>query len=114
MLEGAAELGWALGVYAGLNRVIGHPTQSKLLLYEALQVGSGLLAMITAMFCISIYAFLIADLGETERAVELHATVRKYLFYKNSLGSKALFGNPIEAVIASLPPEIAAAAEVRG
>ena len=59
-------------------------------------------------------ALLLAGLGERERAVELYALASRYPHVANSCWFRDVFGRHIEAVAATLPPEVAEAARERG
>ena len=59
-------------------------------------------------------ALLPADLGKHERAVELYALASRYPYVANSCWFELVFGRHIEAVTATLPPEMAEAARERG
>ena len=49
-----------------------------------------------------------------ERAVELYTLAWRYPILANAQSSIDSFGKPLAAVMAALPPEIAAAAQARG
>ena len=49
-----------------------------------------------------------------ERAVELYALVSRYPFVAKSPWFEVVFGRQIDAIAASLPPEVVAAARERG
>jgi hypothetical protein len=59
-------------------------------------------------------ALLLADEGETERAVELHALASRYAVVANSQWFDDVSGKHIAAVANTLPPEAVAAAQERG
>lgn len=59
-------------------------------------------------------ALLLADEGETKRAIELYALASRYPFVANSHWFEDVVGQHIGAVGATLPPQIAAAAQERG
>jgi hypothetical protein len=59
-------------------------------------------------------ALLRADQGEAEQAVELHALGSRYPEVANGRYFQDVFGERIAAVAATLPPDVVAAAEVRG
>ena len=56
----------------------------------------------------------LASIGRPERAVELHALALRYPFIANSRWCQDVFGKPMAAAAASLPPEVVAAAQARG
>jgi hypothetical protein len=59
-------------------------------------------------------ALLLADRGETERAVELYALASRYPFVANSAWFEDVAGRHIAAVAARLPPDAVVAAQERG
>ena len=59
-------------------------------------------------------ALLLADRGEAERSVELYALASRYGYVANSRWFEDVFGRPIAAAAASLPPEVVAVAKERG
>jgi hypothetical protein len=52
--------------------------------------------------------------GQAERAVEVYDTAQRYPYIANSHWYRDVFGPPIAAVAASLPPEVVRAAQARG
>jgi hypothetical protein len=59
-------------------------------------------------------ALLLADRGETERAVELYALASRYPYVANVQWFEDVAGKQIAAVAATLPPDVVAAAQERG
>ena len=59
-------------------------------------------------------ALLLADAGQPERAIELHALAWRYPRIANSRWFYDIAGQELEALAASLPPAVAAAAQERG
>ena len=66
------------------------------------------------MYALPAIALLLADQGKKERAVELYALASRHPFVANSRWFEDVAGNRIGAVAATLPPEVAAAAQERG
>ncbi len=66
------------------------------------------------MVALSGLARLFADEGVVEKAVELEALVARHPLVAQSRWFKAVLHRPFAAVIHSLPPEVAAAAQKRG
>ena len=52
--------------------------------------------------------------GQAERAVELYALAWRFPAVSNSRWCQDVFGQPLAAVAASLPPEVIATAQARG
>lgn len=59
-------------------------------------------------------ALLLLDDGETARAVELYAAAQQSPYIANSVWFDTIAGKEIAQAAASLPPDVAAAAEARG
>jgi hypothetical protein len=59
-------------------------------------------------------ALLLADRGETERAVELYALASRYPLVANAQWFEDVAGVHIAAAAATLPPDVVAAAQERG
>ena len=59
-------------------------------------------------------ALLLADDGEVERAIELYAVASSQPLVANSRWFEDVVGHQIAAVAATLPPDVAQAAEARG
>lgn len=59
-------------------------------------------------------ALLLLDAGETARAVELYAAAQQSPYIANSIWFDAIAGQEIAQAAATLPPDVAAAAEARG
>ena len=92
---------------------LGKTVQGRQHLYEALNASVDE-AFMVRVFPISGVAFLLADAGEHERAVELYALASRYPYVANSRWFEDVFGRHIDAVAATLPPEVAEAALERG
>jgi hypothetical protein len=59
-------------------------------------------------------ALLLADAGETERAVEVYALALRHATVENSRWLDDVFGRHIAAVAATLPADVVATAQERG
>jgi hypothetical protein len=69
------------------------------------------LALVTALPAL---ALLLADAGQTERAVELCALASRYGYVANSRWFEEVAVKEITAVAKTLPPDVVAAAQERG
>jgi predicted ATPase/DNA-binding SARP family transcriptional activator len=92
----------------------GQISRAQQVLCEALQ-----LAVITGAFepsvtTVAAAALFLAEQGQPERAAELYATASRYPLVSKSCWYRDLFGQPIAAVAAALPPDTVAAAQERG
>ena len=106
-------LGVVLSLLAMAERGLGESVQARQRLYEALR------ASLHGAFMIQVFpvcgiALLLVDAGEHERAVELYALASRYPCVANSRWFEDVFGRHIDAVAATLPPEVAEAARERG
>ncbi len=81
---------------------------------EALQTATEIGAFLPLLFAIPLAALFAADRGEKKRAVELYALASRYSFVANSRWCEDVFGRHIKAVAATLPSDVAAAAQARG
>ena len=106
-------LGVALSIQGMAERGLGKLDQTQRLLSEALQA-SEKEAFRVRVFPVSGMALLLADAGETERAVELYALASRYPYVANSRWFEDVFERHIEAVAATLLPDVAEAARERG
>ena len=98
-------------------RVSGDYPQARRHLGEALGVAGHVRDYETFMFqmiMVLATALLLADVGQTERAVELYALASRYPLMANSRLVEDLAGREMAAVAARLPADVAAAAEARG
>ena len=66
------------------------------------------------MYALPAVALLLADGGQTERALELYALASDSPFVAHSRWFQDVAGRHIAAAAQTLPPEIAAAAQQRG
>jgi DNA-binding SARP family transcriptional activator/predicted ATPase len=80
----------------------------------ALRAGVEIHAFFPLMFGLPLAALLIADEGQTERAVEAHALVSRYAFVANSRWFGDIAGREIAAAAATLAPDVVATARERG
>ncbi len=83
-------------------------------LVEALQIGKGLLAVVTSWGVVSAMALITAELGNYERAIELYAFGSRYPFMANTCMTEDLVGKHISEIAGTLPPDIVAEAKARG
>ena len=68
----------------------------------------------TLFYALPTACLLLADRGEGERAVEVYALAARYGFMANSRWFEDVVGREMAALAASLPVEVAAAAQKRG
>jgi len=66
------------------------------------------------IYCLPIAALIAADDGQSKRATELYSLAKQYAHIANSRWFNEIACRELDGVIASLPPEVASAAEARG
>ena len=107
-------LGIALAVLALASRGLGELDEARRHLIDALAIAAEIGVPMPLVHPLSGIALLLADAGEHERAVELCALASRYPFVGNSRWFEDVFGRHIDAIAATLPPEVAEAARERG
>jgi serine/threonine protein kinase/tetratricopeptide (TPR) repeat protein/DNA-binding XRE family transcriptional regulator len=89
--------------------------QAQRYLLEALKIGVEIPDGMSTSNVLMALARMLVERGETERAVELHGLcLKNYPFYRASQGMHAKLREPLTAVVANLPSDIAGAALIRG
>ena len=102
----------ALSGYVALAR--GQDDQARCCLHHALQIGVDLQAFLPVLFALPAVAWLAADAGQPEHAVELYALASRYPFVTRSRWFEDLVGRRIATAADGLPSAIFAAAQARG
>jgi tetratricopeptide (TPR) repeat protein len=106
--------GWALAFLGYADRELGQVTQAKAHLHRALRIATDIQSFSGLLFTLSGITLLLASLGQEERAIELYGLASRHPAVANSRWFADVVGQPIAAVAAELPPDVAAAAEERG
>jgi predicted ATPase len=83
-------------------------------LESALRSGIEFRSMTPIMYCLPVAALLTADEGRPERAIELYGLAQQFGHITHSRWFEEVACRELEEVRASLPPEVAMAAEARG
>ena len=83
-------------------------------LHEVLRIVNEIGAFAPGHCAIACAAVLLAQQGEVERAVELHALVMNHPYFGASQYRAEVIGRPVAAAAADLPPALIAAAQERG
>jgi tetratricopeptide (TPR) repeat protein len=83
-------------------------------LVEALQIAIEIRAFMPMMLALPAEALLSVAQGDLGRAAELRALAWRYPFVANSRWFEDMAGQELNAAIAALPPEVAAAAQEQG
>jgi tetratricopeptide (TPR) repeat protein len=88
---------------------------------EALEIAIEFRAFLPLVFVMPVIPLVMADeahrrreIGLTIRAVEIHTMARSHPFVAKARLFEDIAGAPMRATIASLPPDVAAAAQARG
>jgi DNA-binding SARP family transcriptional activator/predicted ATPase len=108
------ELSLALANLSHAMLGLGQPAQAKEHLAEALRIAVDIGALAPPLNALARMALLLADQGETERAVEIYALVTRYPYFGNSHFWEDIVGRPIATAAETLPPAVVAAAQERG
>jgi tetratricopeptide (TPR) repeat protein len=95
-------------------RVLGQLSQARQHLSKALRAGIETGAFYLLVSPLPGVALLLADQGQTERAVEVYALASRYPMVAKSRWYEDVAGRHIAAVAATLPPEVVIAAQERG
>jgi len=108
------EYPYALAYLAIAEWRLERPAQAVQYLRAALQIAADRRELRACLYPLPAMALLLADQGEIERAVELYALVTRYPHMGNSQSWEDVVGKHIAALAATLPPDVAAAAQERG
>jgi DNA-binding SARP family transcriptional activator/predicted ATPase len=109
-----ADVGWAHAALAYVARELRRPVEMRHHLLQALEVVSETGVVPTLLWTLPAAALLLADQGAGERAVELYALASRHGLVAQSRWFEDVAGRDIDAIAASLPPDVVAAAEERG
>jgi tetratricopeptide (TPR) repeat protein len=110
-----AELAWALSDLSLAAYGLGNISEAKQGAYEALQIAAVTPTAVPAIgHAIAIFAYLLANQGNKEEAVELYALASRYSYVANSRWFEDVIGQHITAAAATLPPEIVEASQAQG
>ena len=71
-------------------------------------------SVLPLIYCVPAAALIVADDGQSERAIELYGLAKQFGHIANSRWFAEIACRELDSVIASLPPEVASAAEARG
>ena len=107
-------VGLALTRSSVLAHGLGDRAEAMACLREAARIGAKTGSFPIAVRVLPAMAFLLADEGEVERAVEHYALASRYGYVANSRWFEDVFGRQIADAAAGLSPEMVAASEERG
>ncbi|MBN1583028.1 MAG: tetratricopeptide repeat protein [Anaerolineae bacterium] len=108
------QLALALAAAGYIERALGRFTEARQHLYQSLRTANEIGAFEPTMAALPAAALLLAEQGETERAIELYALASCYPCVANSLWFDDVAGKHITAIAATLPLDIVTAAQERG
>jgi tetratricopeptide (TPR) repeat protein len=109
-----SEVGRPLALLAGAARGLGQLPAARKNLCEALHISAEIRRVYTPVYALPVAALLLADLGETERAIDIYALASRHGFVANSRLWEDIAGRRLSALAATLPPDVVAAAQERG
>ena len=113
-IKHTALLGCCLAIQGLAARSLDQLYQAAAYLTEALQCGLETGSTFTIWHTLPAIALLLVDQGDFERAIELYALATRYPLVRNSRWFEDVAGRHIAAAAKALPPEVVAAAQVRG
>jgi tetratricopeptide (TPR) repeat protein len=107
-------LSWALAFPGYAAHMLGRPRQAGRCFRRALRLAAEIKSLRALLHVLPGVAFLLADQGEVERAVELYALASRYPFVANSRWFEDVAGKHIASASNALPPQAVEAAKERG
>jgi predicted ATPase/transcriptional regulator with XRE-family HTH domain len=110
----AGLLGWPLAQLGYTHWLLGDRRRAQAELLEVIQTSARQQAFLPLLLALPAIALMLAEQGRPERAVELYALAWRHPLLANAQSFIDSFGQPLDAVVAALPPSIAAAAQARG
>jgi hypothetical protein len=113
-IEQPDDIACALAVSAYAARGLDQRAQARGYLSSALRTVAEIGVPMPLLYGLPALALLLADRGEGERAVQLYTVASRYPIVARSRWFEDVAGRHIATVAASLPPDVAAAAEERG
>jgi tetratricopeptide (TPR) repeat protein len=108
------QVGWPLAQLGYAHWLLGDRLRAQAELLEVIQSTARQQVFLPVLFALPAIALMLAEQGRPERAVELYALAWRHPVIANARNFIDSFGRPLEAVVAALPPDIAAAAQARG
>lgn len=108
------ELTLALALLIYAQRRLGYSRQTRIYLWEILQLGLDTGGLSPILYALVAEALLLVDRGEVERGIEIYALAERYPFVEKSRWFEDIAGRELSAAAESLPPTVVAAARERG
>jgi len=110
----AGQVGWPLAQLGYTHWLLGDKLRAQAELLAVLETSVRQRAFTPLLLALPPIALLLAEQGHAERAVELYALAWRHPVLANAQSFIDSFGQRLDAVVAALPPAIAAAAQTRG
>jgi predicted ATPase/DNA-binding XRE family transcriptional regulator len=105
---------WPLAQLGYTHWLLGGTRRAQAELLDVIVISLKQRAFTPLLLALPAIALILAEQGQTERAVELYALAWRYPLLANGQGFIDSFGQRLDAVVAALPPAVAAAAQARG
>jgi predicted ATPase/transcriptional regulator with XRE-family HTH domain len=110
----AGLLGWPLAQLGYTHWLLGDRQRAQAELLEVIEAAVRHHAFLALILALPAIALLLAEQDHEERAVELYALAWRHTVLANAQTFIDSFGQRLDAVVATLPPAVAAAAQARG
>jgi predicted ATPase/transcriptional regulator with XRE-family HTH domain len=110
----AGLLGWPLAQLGYTHWLLSDRQRAQAELLEVMEAAVKHHAFLALILALPAIALILAEQGYAERAVELYALAWRHLVLANAQTFIDSFGQRLDAVVAALPPAVAAAAQARG
>jgi tetratricopeptide (TPR) repeat protein len=107
-------IGWPLAQLGYTHWLLGERRRARAELLAAIRIAARQHAFLAALLSLPAIALLQAEHGDKERAVELYALAWRHPVIANAQCFIDSVGRRLDAVVAALPPAIAATAQARG
>jgi ATP/maltotriose-dependent transcriptional regulator MalT len=95
-------------------RAQGDSTQARDYLADVLHSTMEVHSVLPIVYCLPAAALIASDNGQSERAIELYSLAKQFGHISNSRWFDEIACRELDGVLASLPMEVASAAEARG
>ena len=113
--DGQGNVGWGLGILGIAEYFLGEFAQARSCLSAALRAAAEHRIRLMLQYALTGSALILADAGETQRAVEIHTLAVSQLSHvANSRWFEDVIEPLIAAAAATLSPDVVAAAQERG
>jgi len=109
-----ASLALCLGALGGARHRLGDVAEARPLLRDALRLAGEVKAFVPKLVALALAARLLAEQSQVEEAAELWALLSGYPFVARSQWFTDVAGREIAAVVETLAPDVAAAAQALG